>query len=146
MNKEKSKINRTHIIGLVWQIVKYQYMQIIGGKTEDFLVSWANEMVAGKVEPIKRFSDKALKDSMFLINLCGAVEPRIVDWDIVEKEDTEEAHMHNAKYALSIARALECIIFNVWEDLVRPNPKAIMIYVTVMYQKNEEIKAAKANQ
>lgn len=56
-----------------------------------------------------------------------------MDWDVVIKEDNEEAHKNNAKYALSIARSLECIIFNVWEDLIRPNPKAIMIYITVLY-------------
>jgi hypothetical protein len=65
--------------------------------------------------------------------LCHAVEPRIVDWDVVMKDADDESYKNNAKYALSIARSLECIIFNVWEDIIRPNPKAIMIYVTVIY-------------
>lgn len=91
-------------------------------------------MTDGNHAPIKDFKDKEnLQSGQFLIHLCSAVEPRIVDWDVVIKEDNDEAHKNNAKYALSIARSLECIIFNVWEDLLRPNPKAIMIYITVLY-------------
>ena len=39
---------------------------------------------------IKNFKDKALSDGVFLIKLCGAIEPRAVNWDIVQKGETDE--------------------------------------------------------
>jgi len=32
---------------------------------------------------IKNFKDSTLGDGQFLIKLCGAIEPRAVNWDIV---------------------------------------------------------------
>jgi plastin-1 len=53
--KDKSK---KHIAALVWQLVKYHYLHLIGDKTEDFLIEWANKMTDGKHSPIKDFKDK----------------------------------------------------------------------------------------
>ena len=62
---------------MVWQIVRLNYLQIIGTSSEDDLVKWANSQVADI--QIKNFKDKTLSDGRFLISLCGAIEPRAVD-------------------------------------------------------------------
>lgn len=58
-----------------------------------------------------------------MIQICAAIEPRIVNWDLVLPGDTEEDQKNNAKYVISIARKLGAVIFCVWEDIVNVNPK-----------------------
>lgn len=119
-------------LGMVWQIVKLQYLKLIGGQTEDQLVKWANEKVGGKHPSIKNFKDASLADSKFLIHLAASIEPRAVNWDIVQPGETEEEKANNAKYAISIARKLGAVIFCVWEDLVNVNSKQMLIFTATM--------------
>lgn len=78
-----TKGERKLILAIVWQIVRLHYLKLIGGKTEDDLVKWANDTVAGKHPSIVDLKDKSMSDSKFLIHLCSAIEPRAVNWDIV---------------------------------------------------------------
>ena len=98
-------------------------MKLIGDKTEDDLVKWANETVGGKHTNIANLKDKSMSDGKFLIHLCGAIEPRAVNWELVLDGATDEDKQNNAKYAISLARKLGAVIFCVWEDIVNVNPK-----------------------
>jgi len=40
--------------------------------------------------------------------------------------------MMNAKYAISLARKLDAVIFCVWEDMVNVSPKQMLIYFSTM--------------
>ena len=113
-----TKGERKLILAIVWQIVRLHYLKLIGGKTEDDLVKWANETVAGKHTSIVDLKDKSMADSKFLIHLCSAIEPRAVNWDIVQEGTTDDEKMNNAKYAISVARKLGAVIFSIWEDFV----------------------------
>jgi len=85
-----------------------------------------------------------LKDGVFLINLTAAVEPRIVDWDLVTMADgTEEQCQMNAKYAISIARKLGAIIFMVWEDVLEMNSKMMLIFISSLFELYNEYRAAR---
>src|SRR5687767_11516725 len=95
--------------------------------------------MVGKME-IKNFKDKTLGDSIFLINICAALEPRAVDWDIVTKGETDEEKEQNAKYLISIARKLGAVIFCVWEDIVKVNYKMILVLVCSLFEIYEEMK------
>ena len=64
------------------------YLSIVGGQTEAQILAWANELVSDM--QIKNFRDPVLKSGQFLIKLCAAIEPRAVDWDIVQPGETEE--------------------------------------------------------
>jgi plastin-1 len=76
--------NKKLILAIVWQLMRSHTLQVLGNKTEDDLLKWANEMV--KQEPkVTSFKDKSLTNSMFFINLMTAMEPRAVDWEIVMK-------------------------------------------------------------
>lgn len=37
--------NKKLIIAVVWQLVRLHYLKLIGSKTEEDLVKWANKMV-----------------------------------------------------------------------------------------------------
>lgn len=84
---------------------------------------------------IKGFKDQNLKNGIYLINLCAAIEERIIDWDLVNRDtdDPEKLGM-NAKYAISLARKLGAIIFMVWEDVLEMNSKMMTIFITTLYE------------
>ena len=107
---------QAQLLGLVWQLMRANYLQIIGGKTEDELIAWANKMV-NKPPGIKNFRDPALKNSKFLINLLAAIEPEVIDWTLIKEGTKDEEIELNAKYCISIARKLGAKIFLTWEDI-----------------------------
>lgn len=104
------------VLGLIWQLMRANYLQIIGGKTEEELVAWANKVV-NKPPGIKSFKDPQLKTSLFLIDLMSNLEPGIVDRTLVNEAKTKEELTLNAKYCLSIARKMGAKIFLTWEDI-----------------------------
>lgn len=130
-------------LAVVWQLMRRSYLQVIGDKSEDDLVKWANATVAGKVPEIASLKDKSLADSKFLINLLGAIEPRAVNWDLVLPGESDEDKKNNAKYAISIARKLEGVMFCVWEDIVNVNPKHLLIFVATCMEIQEKLAAKK---
>jgi plastin-1 len=114
--------NKKLVLAIVWQLMKVHYLQIIGSKSEQDLINWANGCKGNESRQIKNFKDANLADGVHMINLTAAIEPRIVDWDIVTKECTnDDQKMMNSKYAISIARKLGAIIFMVWEDVLELN-------------------------
>lgn len=128
-----SKGERKLVLATVWQLVKVHYLSLIGDKTEADIVAWANSMVAKDGIAIKDLKDKAnLTSSIFLIKLCGAIEPRAINESLVTAGETDDDKKLNAMYAISLARKLNAIIFCVWEDLVNVNPKQLFIFLATM--------------
>ena len=68
--------NKKMVLAIVWQLVRFHYLQIIGSKTEQDLLNWAGE-VSG--ETLSGFNDEKFKDGKILIKLCAAIEPRVID-------------------------------------------------------------------
>ena len=85
-----TKGERKSILTIVWQLVRLHYLKLIGDKTEDDLVKWANETVGGKHTNIANLKDKSMSDGKFFIHVCGAIEPRAVNWEIVLDGSTDE--------------------------------------------------------
>jgi len=52
-------------------------------------MAWSNEKV-GWTDKVVNFKDKKLKNSLFFIELMAKMEPRAVDWDIVNKGKFEK--------------------------------------------------------
>lgn len=107
-------------------------MQIIGGKQEQEIIDWANASV--KDIQIANFADKKLSDGIFLIKLAASIEPRIVNWDLVTKGETDDEKQQNAKYAISIARKLGAVIFLVWDDVLEVNKKMMLVFIAGLYE------------
>lgn len=76
--------NRKLVLGVVWQLMRENTLQVLGNKTEKDILDWANSMHPMDV-PIKSFSDDRLKDSLFFIQVMEQIEPRAIDWDIIKK-------------------------------------------------------------
>lgn len=118
-----TKCDKKSILAIVWQLVRLHYLKLIGNKSEDDLVAWANEQVGGKYPSIQNLKDKSLSNGKYILHLLAAIEPRAVNWEIMAEGDTEQDLQNNAKYVTSVARKLGAVIFCVWEDIVNVNPK-----------------------
>ena len=80
INRPEKKL----ILAIVWQLMRESTLHILGDKSENDILEWANSRV--KVDsPYKSFSDKRLSDSLFFIEIMASVEPRAINWDIVKK-------------------------------------------------------------
>jgi plastin-1 len=82
--------NKKLVLAIVWQLMKIHYLQIIGSKTEQDLINWANSCKGNENRQIKNFKDANLGDGVFMINLTAAVEPRIVDWELVTQDNATD--------------------------------------------------------
>jgi len=126
--------NKKYILAIVWQLMREHTLQVIGGKSEDDLLNWGNDLVSGNIAKVTSFKDKSLKNSLFFIHLMTAIEPRAINWELIDKEnDSDEALQSNAKYAISIARKLGASIFLVWEDIKEVKGKMLMTFVAALY-------------
>ena len=137
-----TKGDKKLILATVWQLVKLDYLKLIGNKNESDLVKWANETVGDKHKPIESLKDKSMGDGVFLMNLLASIEPRAVNWDIMTKGESEEDKDLNAKYVISVARKLGAVIFGVYEDIVNVNPKQMLIFMCSMIDIQEQLKKA----
>jgi plastin-1 len=123
--------NKKNILAVVWQLVKCHYLKLIGSKTEQDLLKWANGLV--EEHQISSLKDKSIGDSRFLISLCDKIQPGIVNWEFVTAAETEADRMNNAKYAISIARKMGAIIFCVWDDIEKVNYKMILVFICSLF-------------
>lgn len=104
--------------------------------TDVDILNWANNKVkkAGRTSQMDSFKDKSLSNGIFFLELLAAVEPRVVNWSVVTKGETEEDKKLNATYIISVARKLGCSIFLLPEDIIEVNQKMILILTaSIMY-------------
>jgi hypothetical protein len=61
------------------------------------------------------------------------IEPRAVEWEVVNREENHEAHMLNAKYCISAARKIGACVFLTPEDIVEVKSKMILTFVAGLW-------------
>ena len=61
-----------------------------------------------------------------------AIEPRCVDAALITGGATPEDRVLNAKYAISCARRLGCMVFLLHEDIVEVKPKMLLVFVATL--------------
>jgi len=129
--------NKKLLLGMTWQLMRYHMLKFLaslskGGKqiTDKDILDWANKVVkeSGKNTQISGFNDSSIKSGVFLCNLLGAVEPEIVDWELVTQGNNDEEQMLNARYAISLARKIGAVIFLLPEDIVDVRPKMVLTF------------------
>jgi len=139
--------NKKLILAVVWQMMKHHTLKVLGNKSEDDLIKWANDMIGKDNVKIGSFKDKSLKNSLFFIHMMAAIEPRAVNWDLIlQYKEYDDSLKNNAQYAISIARKLGATIFLVWEDIKDVKPKMLMTFVAGLYDVfllNSKLKGAK---
>ena len=132
-NKDIQEGSKKHILSLVWQLMREQTLRIIGEKNEDTLINWGNSLVSEQ-RRIQSLREKKLSDALFWIELLEAIRPNCIRWEYVATEvATKQDREMNAKYALSVARALGAVIFIVWEDITEVRSKLLLTFLASLY-------------
>ena len=133
-NKDIQNGSKKHILAIVWQLMRAHTLKIIGERTEEELIEWANSKIP-KERKIKNLKEKKLGDGLFWIDLLAAIEPKCIRWDLIVKENlTDKDKEMNAKYALSVARGLGAMIFLVWEDITEVKSKLLLTFLASLYE------------
>ncbi|XVE78366.1 hypothetical protein DITRI_Ditri13aG0139100 [Diplodiscus trichospermus] len=137
--------NKKLILAFLWQLMRFSMLQLLknlrfhsqGKEIMDAdILDWANNKVkkAGRTSQMESFKDKNLSNGMFFLELLSAVEPRVVNWSLVTKGETEEDKKSNATYIISVARKLGCSIFLLPEDVIEVNQKMMLtLTASIMY-------------
>ena len=132
-NKDIQEGKKKHILAIVWQLMRAHTLKVIGEKSEEELIAWANTKVSEK-RRIKSLKEKKLNDGLFWIDLLAAIEPRCIRWDLVSKDNlTDKDREMNAKYALSVSRGLGAMIFVVWEDITEVKSRLLLTFLASLY-------------
>jgi len=135
--------NKTLTLGFVWQLMRHHVIKILkelgGGKKieENEIISWANNKVknAGKHSSMQNFGDTSLKNSIFFIDLLASIREKSVKYELVNQNpNSKEEYLANAKYAISVARTLGCLIFVLPDDIIELNKKMILTFVGAIMQ------------
>ena len=109
-NKDIQEGKKKHILAVVWQIMRAHTLKVVGGKSEEELIKWANS----KVSEGRRI--KSLK----------------------EKLHDKDREM-NAKYALSVARGLGAMNFLFWEGITEVKPKLLLTFLASLYDVEQKL-------
>ncbi|KAG5254663.1 fimbrin [Salix suchowensis] len=137
--------NKKLILAFLWQLMRYNMLQLLKnlrshsqGKeiTDADILKWANNKIkhTGRTSKIMNFKDQSLSSGIFFLELLSAVEPRVVNWNLVTKGESDEEKRLNATYIISVARKLGCSIFLLPEDIMEVNQKMILtLAASIMY-------------
>ena len=88
-NKDIQEGKKKHILAIVWQLMRAHTLKIIGEKSEEELISWANSRVS-EGRRIKSLKEKKLNDGLFWIELLSSIEKRCIRWELVVKENLSD--------------------------------------------------------
>ncbi|KAK6934527.1 Calponin homology domain [Dillenia turbinata] len=137
--------NKKLVLAFLWQLMRYNMLQLLKnlrarshGKeiTDADILIWANNKVkrAGRKSQMESFKDRNLSNGIFFLELLSAVEPRVVNWNLVTKGESDDEKKLNATYIISVARKLGCSIFLLPEDIMEVNQKMILtLTASIMY-------------
>ncbi|KAK9077589.1 hypothetical protein SSX86_005926 [Deinandra increscens subsp. villosa] len=150
--------NKKLILAFLWQLMRFHMLQLLKnlrsrsqGKeiTDADILKWANKKVkiTGRTTQMESFKDKSLSSGIFFLQLLSAIEPRVVNWNLVTKGVSDEEKKLNATYIISVARKLGCSIFLLPEDIMEVNQKMILVLTaSLMYwslqQSKDEIESS----
>ncbi|XP_043693729.1 fimbrin-5-like [Telopea speciosissima] len=137
--------NKKLTLAFLWQLMRFNMLQLLKnlrfhsqGKemTDAYILNWANDKVkkTGRTSQMESFKDKNLSNGIFFLELLSAVEPRVVNWNLVTKGEADDEKKLNATYIISVARKLGCSIFLLPEDIMEVNQKMILtLTASIMY-------------
>jgi len=147
--------NKKLILGFVWQLMRYHLLKFLSSLSNDGkpvsdqdVLNWCNATIANSElsskPQIKSFSDESLANGLYFINLVGAVDEQIVNWDLLTEGDNDENKLLNARYAISLARKMGAIVFLLPEDIVEVRNKMCMTFCAAVmaesYQRSGKMK------
>jgi len=144
--------NKKLILAIIWQLMRRHTLNILRSLSqtghevsEQEIVDWANQTVAssGKISAIRNFHDPVIAEGYYLIDLCAAIEPRAVNWELVPTGDSDDDKKNRAKYAISLARKIGACVFLTPDDILEVKPKMVMPFVASLWATTLELQMRK---
>merc|ERR1712013_329218 len=114
------------LLGFTWQLMRYHLLKFLSSLSADG--SALKQGPLGKAPAISSFSDEFIGTGLFFIYLVAAIEPEIVNWELLTAGDNDEDKKLNARYAISLARKIGAIVFLLPEDIVEVRNKMCMTF------------------
>lgn len=136
--------DKNYILSCIWQLYRYHSVKFLaelrqnsGEKlTDELILQWANDMVTGVGgDPMKSFTDPAGADGVWACNLVKAIDSEVFDDEFVSKDDTPESNRLNCRYAISVARRHNCMVFLLPEDILECNKKLVLTFAAAVIKK-----------
>ncbi|KAH9652116.1 fimbrin-1 [Citrus sinensis] len=113
--------NKKLILAFLWQLMRFNMLQLL-------------KNLRSRSQGKEITDDKSLSNGLFFLELLSSVEPRVVNWNLVTKGESDEEKRLNATYIISVARKLGCSIFLLPEDIMEVNQKMILtLTASIMY-------------
>lgn len=138
------------VLGLVWQLMRHHSIKFLnsiclrGKKVKDRdILNFCNKMAqaSGKTNiKLRSFGDRLLEDGRFFIYVMGGAFPKVIDWNCVTEGKEADDPILNARYAISVARKVDCTIFLLPEDIVERNPRMCMTFgAAIMFEHSKQM-------
>jgi len=136
--------NKKLILAIVWQLFRHHAVKFIAnlnssdgkqGKppTNKEILAQCNEWVEGVGgKRVKSFKDKNISSGRWCIDLVKALDPEVVNEELVTPGNSDDDKMLNARYAISLARAQGCTIFCLPEDIVEVKHKLLLTFAAAV--------------
>jgi len=134
--------NRNLTLSVVWQLMRTYTMSILqqlSGANKPIsdadIITWANQKLqkAKNYQLEQGFKDAKLKTAIPVIDLCDAIRPGSVDYELVYQDNDDESALQNAKLAVSLARRVGAVVFALPEDIVELKAKMLLtIFASLM--------------
>lgn len=131
--------NKKLILGCIWQLFRYhcvQFLASMGDVTDKKILDTANgyvEEVGGT--PLKSFKDPDGGTGVWACNLVKSIKPEVFDDEFVSAGHSEEDARLNARYAISVARKHDILIFVLPEDIMECKKKMVMTFAAAIVKK-----------
>ena len=82
---------------------------------------------------MRNFKDSSLRSGLFFLDLVNAIEPRAINWELVNNGNSPDDNMANARYAISIARKVGACVFLTPEDIIEVKSKMLLTFVASLW-------------
>jgi len=121
----------TYILSMASQLMRSHACQFLNdlGMGETDVLAWANCQVRRcdtSVTSLRSFSDPAIRDGVFLLQLLRSVADDCVRPELILSGENELEREQNAKYTISCAHKMGCLVFATWEDIVEARARSIL--------------------
>jgi len=82
--------NKKLTLAIVWQLIRYCRLKMLGGLTEEDILKWFNSKLKS---PIRNFKDKQLKSGLPFFHCMHSINDKVINWDLVSEETKDDQKM-----------------------------------------------------
>jgi len=132
--------NKKLMLACLWQLFRWHSIKFLSelgqDVSNDAILQMANDMVERVGgQTIGSFKDKAQSTGIYACNLVKAYKPEVWDDDLVTAGNSTEDALMNARYAISVARKHDMMVFVLPEDLIECKTKLCLTFAAAVIHK-----------